>query len=85
MSSANATVSHRIGSPIPVSRIPRCRSNSCCCVHDRDRDGIRGDVTFYLLEISTTWRLLLRARRYLDEAVQPDIARHEKEEETAPS
>ena len=72
---------------IAHSREPRrqCHSNTYCRVHDRDRDQIGGDVTFDLLRDFDYLALAAEARQYLDEAVQEDIARHEKEKETAPS
>src|ERR1039458_953648 len=57
----------------------QCRSDAYCCVHDRDRDQIRGDVAFYLLRDFHDLALTPEARQYLDEAVQKNIARHEKE------
>src|SRR5271166_458327 len=57
----------------------QCRSDTYCCVHDRDRDQIRGDVAFYLLRDVHDLALTSKARQYLDEAVQENIARDEKE------
>src|SRR5664280_1324648 len=54
------------------------RSDTYCRVHDRDRDQIRGDVAFDLLRDFDHLALALKVRQYLDEAVQEDIARHEK-------
>jgi hypothetical protein len=43
-------------------------------------DQIRGNVAFYLLRDFHDLALTPKARQYLDEAVQKNIARHEKEE-----
>jgi hypothetical protein len=51
------------------------------CVHDRDRDQIGGDIAFYLLRDFHNVALTPKARQYLDEAVQEDIAGHEKKKE----
>ena len=59
----------------------QCRSDTYCCVHDRDRDQIRGDVAFYLLRDFHDLALTLKARQYLDEAVQeisPDTRRKKR-------
>ena len=58
----------------------QCRSDTYCCVHDRDRDKIRGDVAFYLLRDFHDLALTPKAREYLDEAEKENVARHEKEE-----
>ena len=57
----------------------QCHGDTYCRVHDRDRDQIRGDVAFDLLRDFDYLALAAEARQYLDEAVQEDIARHEKE------
>src|SRR4029453_9685333 len=57
----------------------QCRSDTYRRVHDRYRDQIRGDVAFDLLRDFYDLALALKARQYLDEAVQENIARHEKE------
>ena len=57
----------------------QCRGDAYGCVHDRDRDQIRGNVTLYLLRDFHDLALTPKARQYLDEAVFENIARHKKE------
>ena len=63
----------------------QCHDDAHSRVHDRDRDQIRRDVLFGLPRYFDDLALAAEVRNYLDEAVQEDIAGHEKEKETAPS
>src|ERR1700733_8455039 len=59
----------------------QCRGDTYCCVHDRDRDQMCGDVAFYLLRDFHDLALTPKARQYLDEAKKESIARNKKEKE----
>ena len=59
----------------------QCSGDTYSCIHDRDCDKIRRDVTFYFLRDFHDLALTPKARKYLDEAVQEDIARHKKEKD----
>src|SRR6266481_496055 len=57
----------------------QCHNETHCRVHDRDRNQIRRDVVFYLPRYVDDLALATEVREYLDEAMQEDIAGHEKE------
>src|SRR5579862_3486052 len=83
----NRYIVQQKGYRAPEDRLahPRQPHRQCCSdaygrVHDRDRRQIRRDVAFYLLRDFHNLALAAKAREYLDEAVQENVARNEKEE-----